>query len=172
MKEWDCFLIKSYSSLPNNRISDFELMEASLKARHVEAYYYRMVTLMEQNQMAYVRYQQCMQILDAAVLDYRINRFSPTNLVAGLVYFMIKKFFLQSNYCLFYWTGDLNSAVPDLFVDYEEVCSCIVFKFLAENLGINSLEMVEVIQNFLQEFTGCFCPVNEPDVRMINVKII
>ena len=42
-----------------------------------------------------------MQVLDAATLDFQINRFSPTHLVAGLLYLMIIKFFENSDYKLF-----------------------------------------------------------------------
>jgi hypothetical protein len=151
LKEWDSFVINTYGEDLTALIPDsFPVQQ---REQFITAYNRRMITVLENNQSAYDRYQDTMQILDAASLDFQINRFSLSSFVAGLIYLMLCKFFEDSNYELF--KGPLNSKplYDEPLETYREVTGNLVFSFLARVLAIPSIEMLDFPLRFLIQFS-------------------
>ena len=169
MKEWDVYLIQEFSVLPNNSSLAFEAMDESCRGFHINAYNSRMITLMQNNYQSFQRYQAIMEVLDLATLDFFINKFSIVNVVAGILYAMISKFFEQTGYSLFKWSGELGNGITDDLFDYREHCGSIVFNFLAKALQV-SLEVLELPLRFLQTYVELQSVSGRFDVNNINVN--
>lgn len=172
MKEWDMYLATEFATLPNNSIAAFENMEEGSRLFHVMAYNLRMILLMENNKASFNRYQAMIQVLDLASLDFYINKFSINHIVAGLMYIMCSRFFEQTDYSLFKWTGELGANAQEGFIDYQELSGNIILSFLARTLLNVSLESLELPIRFLQVYAATPVQVEMVDLQAVRVTFI
>lgn len=162
LKEWDNFLIKNYLNFSGNEVVDVENPVLAQK----------LITFMEKSNISFKRYLEIMQVLDIASLDYQINRFSPSNFVAGLVYIMLFKFFEESHFSLFKWTDNLENDPNDLIYDYQEHCGNVIFSFLEKTLSINNISQLEEPLSFIQPYVRMAQHLPHIDITKINVNFI
>jgi hypothetical protein len=160
LKEWDSFLIKNYQAYNSINFVDFANPDIAQK----------LIIFMENNKTSFKRYLKTMQVLDIASLDYRINRFSPSNFVAGLVYIMLFKFFEESNYSLFKSSSVLESDPNDYVYDYQEHCGNMILNFLEKTLAITSMSMLEEPLSFIQPYIRMAQRLPKFDLNKINVR--
>ncbi|OMJ85702.1 hypothetical protein SteCoe_12892 [Stentor coeruleus] len=158
LKEWDSFIIKNYQAYNFVNAIDLENQEVSKK----------LIIFMENNKISFKRYLKTMQVLDIASLDYRINRFSPSNFVAGLVYIMIFKFFEESNYRLFKDSSISENDPNDYIYDYQEHCGNMILSFLEKTLAITSMSMLEEPLSFIQPYIRMAQRLPKFDLNKIN----
>jgi hypothetical protein len=119
MSQWDSFIQYHFSCVPYNNCSDFKNLSSSEKAVQQKQYEKRMILFKAPNQLAYKRYRETLQILDASTLE--LHNLKPKFIAAGLLYLMICKYFFESNYELLYYNGPESEGryknVKNSFVD-------------------------------------------------------
>jgi Cyclin, N-terminal domain len=171
MKEWDNYILKIFSTLPNNNLSLYDSMDEPLRSRHIQAYNNRVITFLECNSVSYGRYMESTELLDFASLDYQINMFSPSSLIAGLVYLVLIQFFERSEYSLIRWTGILERAPLTPLFNYREHCEILILNFLAQTLSVNG-EMILEPARFLYQFLIQGAAGQRFDISNITVNAI
>ena len=119
MTQWDSFIQFHFSCVPFNNCSDFKSLSAGEKTVQQKQYEKRMILFKAANQLAYKRYRETLQILDANSLE--LNSVKPKFIAAGLLYLMVCKYFFESNYELLYYngpdSGDKYKNCKNLYVD-------------------------------------------------------
>jgi hypothetical protein len=166
MKRWDEFLVLHYA--------------------HVTPEEARMVIFKHANQVSYRRYREMLQVLDVAMLDPSVLRYTPRETVAGLLYLMLSKFFYESNYDLFF-----DPAIPQY--DYDNLSACfgegssarlssqrqtegsgvvqeLYSKFIKSAAEINSLEEIYASVAFFHPFLEYECSFELPSVCKTQSK--
>lgn len=103
MTQWDSFIQFHFNCVPYNNCSDFKNLKLKEKSIQQKEYEKRMILFKAANQLAYKRYRETLQILDASCLE--INNIKPKYTAAGLLYLVICKYFFESNYELLYYNG-------------------------------------------------------------------
>jgi hypothetical protein len=99
------------------------------------------VTFKQKNKHAYCRFHECMELLDVCALDFKIYKFRPVTLVAAIVYLMVNRAFLNSNYEILPQREEMHEVFD---------CTVIVEQMLAQFLAAT----VQVsIENLVPEIT-------------------
>ena len=152
MTQWDSFVQYHFSCVPFNKCSDFKSLSNNERTLQQKQYEKRMILFKAPNQLAYKRYRETLQILDANSLE--LNNVKPKLIAAGLLYLMVCKYFFESNYELLYYNG------PDCADKYKNIKNSFVDDNgtqISGEFNIESSSFVhELFGNFLKESMDVF----------------
>ena len=119
MTQWDSYVQFHFSCVPFNSCSDFRSLSSEEKTFQQRQFERRMVLFKAPNQLAYKRYRETLQVLDASTLQ--LSNVKPKFIAAGLLYLLVCKYFFESNYELLYYAGpgagDKYRNIKNSYVD-------------------------------------------------------
>ncbi|CAG9318064.1 unnamed protein product [Blepharisma stoltei] len=171
--QWDIFIEYHFGCVNYNRTTDFENLPPEEKKKQNELFEKRFIAFKYPNNQSYLRYREILQILDVAVLDFDIMKYSPRLLAAGLLYLMVSKYFYETNYTLLYYDGpdyvdqqpagnelDSDEEKRNAFEEYAEaqhfesasVVQELYAGFISAALGIMSIEDIYQTVAFFHPF--------------------
>jgi hypothetical protein len=135
LKEWDYFLKSVFSETISQMTGCEERLARVL------------ITFKEQNKNSYIRYIQSMELLDISTLDFSIHQYRPLYLIAAILYAMVYKWFILSNFELF----PPIDFMPDM-QEHQTLVETLLCKFLAGTVEIQSSEQIAAELRFIHCF--------------------
>ena len=100
------FLHGRYGGLPFNRLDLMQELPPGPAEAEMEKWNQRFILFKHTNEKAYARYMELMQILDVAYLNLDIYRLERHIAAVGLLYLMIGRYFMLTNYELLKYCGN------------------------------------------------------------------
>jgi len=140
LKEWDMYIEKVFANGLRERLA------CSGQEDLFSEYF---ISFFETNSKAERRLVKVLNTLDIASLHVDINRYSPSVMIAGLVYVALSLFIGRSGYALFGYDS-LSSPTCD-FV-FQESTNALILNFLSSALNLASIDLITTPVSFFSEF--------------------
>ena len=118
----------------------------SLEDMNQEKIQKSLVTFKQKNQHSYNRFHDCMELLDICTLDFNINKFFPVKIISAIIYIMVNKYFLDTNYEIL----PRKEATDDY--EYSSITERLLQEFLFESVKIHSIESLIPAIQFIESF--------------------
>ena len=140
LKEWDKYIEKIFAD---------GLKERLACKGHEDFFCEYFISFFDKNFKAEQRLVKVLNTLDIASLHADINRYSPSIMIAGLVYVVLSLFIGRSGYALIGF-DPLDSPTSDLV--FQETSNAIILNFLSSTLSLASIDLITTPVSFFSEF--------------------
>lgn len=133
LEEWDKFIMFVFNEFVQSMDSE--------KISKV------LVTFKQKNLESYVRFNECVQLLDVCTLDFNVHRFFPVKIVSAIVYLMVNRGFALNGYELI-----RNAEANDDNFECSVIIDGLLQQFLMLCVGIHSIESLIPPIQFVESF--------------------
>lgn len=135
LEEWDKYILYVFSDLINNSGIDKDHLNRVL------------ITFKQKNKHSYERFNECIELLDVCTLDFSIYQFFSARVISSIVYLMVNRAFLKTNYEILPRRED---SIEDF--EYSVVVDNLIQQFLVSTVGIFSIETLIPSMRFVESF--------------------
>ena len=160
MTQWDEFVTYHYGCVQFNNPQDFATFPKAVRRQFKQELNHRFIVFTASNKASYQRFRDSFQLLDLAHLDYDVLRFRPQELSVSVLFLLVNKCFIETDFELLVFGEDQDEPLDE--VEARQIVQDLFLEFAQASTGLRQLAELHSCIEFLGPFLDVQCDYELP----------